>query len=804
VSRLLNGTVTPGDALRYGRQTAGMPGYLLHYAADKKPVVVWNITRRCNLFCLHCYMDSHDREYPGELSTDEGRQLLDGLAAFGVPTVIFSGGEPLVRPDLFELAAHARDRGLRCVLSTNGTLITPEAACRIRDAGFAYAGISLDGIGPAHDKVRGKLGAYEESLAGLRRCRDLGVRVGLRVTIHRKNADQLPAIFDLLETEDIPRCCIYHLAYAGRGDRIRAYDLEPTDTRRAVDYIFARTRDFHRRGIEKEILTVDNHADGPYLYLTVLRDQPERAEEVYRLLSWNGGNQSGVAIGSVDSQGYVHADAFSWHYSFGNVRQRPFGAIWVDTSEPRLAVLKDRKAHLKGRCRSCRYLDICNGNLRVRAERYFRDVLAPDPACYLTDPEIGILPDTPEAEEAAKWPVPVQVLTAPPHAKSVQAVGERRARDSRLAEADFDQAPFTIAWEVTRACAFACRHCRAEARPQRDPQELGTEEAFRLIDEIKRFGDPILVVTGGDPMMRPEVHELLAYAVQRGLRTSLTPTTTRLVTPRALARVRDAGVGRVAISIDGPSAESHDTFRGVRGSFELALNIARGITEAGLSLQVNTTVSRYNIGLLDAMAELVGELGAVQWSLFFLVPMGRARAADMISPEEHEQVFHWLYDLSRRAPFDVKSTAAPAYRRVVIQRERGGQRQAGASQPSLTVAGAGYRFEDGLDRPVKAVNDGKGFCFISHTGDVCPSGFLPLAAGNVRRQSVVEIYRTAPLFRSLRDATQLRGKCGRCEFREVCGGSRARAYAVTGDYLAEDPSCVFQPATVGTPELETV
>ena len=408
VTRLLNGTVNTGDALRYGRLTASVPPHLLHFSADKKPVVVWNLTRRCNLFCVHCYSDSHNRAYPGELTTEEGRALLDDLARFGVPTVLFSGGEPLTRPDVFEQAAYATNLGLRCVLSTNGTLISPEVAGRIQEAGFAYVGISLDGIGPAHDKVRGKKGAYGDSLAGLRRCRDLGVRVGLRFTIHRKNLSQLPAIFDLLESEDIPRCCVYHLAYAGRGDRIRAYDLDPEQTRAAVGYIFARAREFHQRGVEKEILTVDNHTDGPYLYLKVREEQPDRADEVYRLLSWNGGNQSGIAISSVDPLGFVHADAFSWHYSFGNVRERPFSAVWTDTAEPRLAVLKDRKAHLKGRCRSCRYLGICNGNLRVRAERYFDDFLAPDPACYLTDDEIGLAPGTPEAAEAAKWPVPVQ------------------------------------------------------------------------------------------------------------------------------------------------------------------------------------------------------------------------------------------------------------------------------------------------------------------------------------------------------------------------------------------------------------
>lgn len=379
--------------------------------------------------------------------------------------------------------------------------------------------------------------------------------------------------------------------------------------------------------------------------------------------------------------------------------------------------------------------------------------------------------------------------------KTERAVAERQAHDARMVEADFDLAPFTIAWEVTRACAFACRHCRAEAQPRRDPNELATEEAFRLIDEIKNFGDPILVVTGGDPMMRRDLFDLMSYAVQRGLRTSLTPTTTRLVTPKALARAREAGVRRVAISIDGPTAESHDAFRGFAGSFQIALGIARHVIDAGLSLQVNTTLSRYNLHLRDAMAELVASLGAVQWSLFFLVPTGRASAADMISPEEHEQAFHWLYDLARRAPFDVKSTAAPAYRRVIIQREQQHRSTASATDAPLTLAGAGYRYEDGLDRPTKAVNDGKGFCFISHIGEVCPSGFLPLAAGNVRQQSVVEIYRSSSLFRELRDSERLRGRCGRCEFREVCGGSRARAYAVTGDYLAEDPSCVYQPAT---------
>ena len=408
VSRLLNGTVRPEDVLRYGRRSGSGPAHLLHYSSDKKPVVVWNATRRCNLSCMHCYSDSHDREYPGELTTEEGRRLLDDLASFGAPTVIFSGGEPLVRPDLFELAAYAGEVGLRCVLSTNGTLISQEVARKIKEAAFSYVGISLDGIGAAHDKVRGRKGAYDEALRGLRYCRDEGTRVGLRFTVHRQNFGQLPGIFDLLETEDIPRCCVYHLAYAGRGDRIKAYDLEPRDTRAVLDHVFQRARDFHERGLEKDILTVDNHTDGVYLYMKLREEEPARAEDVHQLLAWNGGNQSGIAIASVGPQGDVHPDQFSWHYSLGNVRERPFGKIWTDTSDPRMAVLKDRKGSLKGRCHSCRYLDICNGNLRVRAERYFDDFLAPDPACYLTDDEIGIEPGTAEAEEAARWPVPVQ------------------------------------------------------------------------------------------------------------------------------------------------------------------------------------------------------------------------------------------------------------------------------------------------------------------------------------------------------------------------------------------------------------
>jgi len=370
----------------------------------------------------------------------------------------------------------------------------------------------------------------------------------------------------------------------------------------------------------------------------------------------------------------------------------------------------------------------------------------------------------------------------------------RRRNDARMVIADFNQSPFTLAWEITRACALACMHCRAEAQPKPDPNELTHDEAIGVIDQIREIGNPILVVTGGDPLMRRDVYDLLAYAVQKGLRTSLTPSATALVTPKNLAKVRDAGVVRVAVSLDGPTAEVHDRFRGFRGTFDRTRRIMRDVTEAELALQINTTVSRFNLPVLEQMPEIVSEAGAVQWSVFFLVPTGRGKLGDMVTAEDHERVFNWLYDLSREAPFDVKSTAAPAYRRVAIERARA-ERQGGGEGPARPLAGAGYRFQDGLDRPAMGVNDGNGFAFVSHTGEVCPSGFLPLAAGNVRERPLAEIYRNAPLFLDLRDPAKLKGRCGVCEFRTVCGGSRARAWAVSGDYLAEDPSCVYQPAS---------
>jgi radical SAM protein len=381
-----------------------------------------------------------------------------------------------------------------------------------------------------------------------------------------------------------------------------------------------------------------------------------------------------------------------------------------------------------------------------------------------------------------------------------RAAAERRLHDQHMTEADFDLAPFTIAWEVTRACAFACVHCRADAQHQRDPRELTPDEARRLIDRIKDFGNPILIFTGGDPMMRPDLFELIRYATDKGLRCSLTPTATALPTPERLNRAKDAGIRRMALSLDAPRPEVHDNFRQVRGSWERTMNILRNAQSIGLSAQINTTVTRHNIDLLPEMVKFVEEVGAVQWSVFFLVPTGRGQIADMISPAQHEQVFNWLYDLSQRGTFDIKATAAPMYRRVAIERRRQFPSPSGrgdGSEGEALFQGAGFQYADGLHRPVKGVNDGRGFLFISHLGDIMPSGFLPIPVDNVRRSDVVDTYRNHSIFKALRDPNQLKGKCHDCEYRVVCGGQRGRAYAITGDYLASDPACAYEPPKRG-------
>ena len=389
ISKLYCGAVEPADVLRYNRESGRLPPHLLQFSKDKRPVIVWNMTRRCNLKCVHCYSSSQNIQYSDELTTAEAKAMIEDLAAFGSPVLLFSGGEPLMREDLPELAQYAVERGMRAVLSTNGTLLTREKASVLKQIGLSYVGISLDGRRETHDRFRGVSGAYAAAMKGISICREEGIKVGVRFTINRRNAADISAIFDLLEAEDIPRVCFYHLVYSGRGSSLVAEDLSAEETRRTVDLILDRTRDLFDRGLPKEVLTVDNHADGPYLYLRLLKEDPRRAAEVMELLQMNEGNSSGNGIGCISWDGEVHPDQFWRGISLGNVRRRPFSRIWTDEENELLMKLKDKKPHLKGRCATCRWLEVCGGNFRARAEAVTGDFWAPDPACYLTDAEIA-------------------------------------------------------------------------------------------------------------------------------------------------------------------------------------------------------------------------------------------------------------------------------------------------------------------------------------------------------------------------------------------------------------------------------
>ncbi|MCH6265217.1 MULTISPECIES: TIGR04053 family radical SAM/SPASM domain-containing protein [Neobacillus] len=360
---------------------------------------------------------------------------------------------------------------------------------------------------------------------------------------------------------------------------------------------------------------------------------------------------------------------------------------------------------------------------------------------------------------------------------------------------DFNKDPFIVIWELTRACQLKCLHCRADAQYTRDPRELTLEEGKHLIDQIYEMNNPLLVFTGGDPLMREDIFEITKYAVSKGVRVSMTPSATPNVTIDAMRKAKEVGLSRWAFSLDGPTAEIHDHFRGTAGSFDLTMERIKYLHELEMPIQINTVVSRYNYGHLDEMAKLVEELKCVLWSVFFLVPTGRGQASDMISPVEHEKVLRWLYDLSKRVPFDIKTTEAMHYRRVVIQqkmREAKEKTEEISYLSALTEKGLTGSI-DGLGRAPKGVNDGNGFVFISHIGDVYPSGLLPVKAGNIRETPLAEIYRESPIFKALRNPDGFKGKCGVCEFRYVCGGSRSRAYAMTGDYLESEPFCVYIP-----------
>ncbi|MGB8275086.1 MAG: heme d1 biosynthesis radical SAM protein NirJ [Alphaproteobacteria bacterium] len=354
------------------------------------PVVIWNLIRRCNLACKHCYSISADTDFPGELSTEEIFKVMDDLKRFGVPVLILSGGEPLLRRDLFAIARRAKEMGFYVGLSSNGTIIGPDNIDAIADTGFDYVGISLDGIGPTHDRFRRKDGAFEAALDGIRLCRDRALKVGLRFTMTRDNADELPQLLGLMDAEGIDKFYLSHLNYAGRGNRNRADDAAFLETRAAMDLVFERALAAALNGEHKEFVTGNNDADGAYLLLWAVRRFPDRIDGLRRHLARWGGNSSGVNVANIDNLGHVHPDTFWWDYSLGNVRERPFSEIWRDLSDPIMAGLKRRPRAIKGRCGACRHFDICGGNTRVRALQVTGDPWAEDPGCYLTDDEIGL------------------------------------------------------------------------------------------------------------------------------------------------------------------------------------------------------------------------------------------------------------------------------------------------------------------------------------------------------------------------------------------------------------------------------
>jgi radical SAM protein with 4Fe4S-binding SPASM domain len=385
VTKILGGPSYFGDRLRYDsesakQQTGARTGF--------GPVVVWNATKTCNLECVHCYADAEIKRFAGELSTEEAQHMIEDLAAFNVPALLISGGEPLVRPDIFDLADYATSLGVRVTFSTNGTLINKEKAARLKKIGVTYVGISIDGGEERHDRFRGRIGAFRDAIRGIRNCRDAGIRVGVRCTVTQENLGELGEIFRIVEDEDIGRLCIYHLVYAGRGAYLSGIDLTVEQKRKMMIRLMEQVEWWNERDREVEVMTVDNHADAPFIYLRLKETNPTRAEQALALIKNNGGNRSGIAIGCIDSFGFVHPDQFTSHHTVGSIRERPFSEIWRDPNVQLLEGLRTRKTLLQGRCATCRWLKVCNGNFRARAEAATGDYWESDPGCYLLDSEI--------------------------------------------------------------------------------------------------------------------------------------------------------------------------------------------------------------------------------------------------------------------------------------------------------------------------------------------------------------------------------------------------------------------------------
>ncbi len=389
-TKLLCGQATVSEVIKYSTQPGETPPQLLQFSAINRPLVVWNMTNRCNLRCLHCYINAEDRKYQDELTTAEAEVFIRDLAEMKVPVLLFSGGEPLLRQDIFDLGTLAKESGLRPVISTNGTLIDEQMAERIDLAGFKYVGISIDGSPETHDHFRNHQGAFDMALRGIRACIDRGLKTGIRFTVNKYNQKDLPFIFDMIEKEGIPRFCMYHLVYAGRGAEIADMDISHSEKIATLDYVSQKTMELAAKGVETEILTTDNHADGIYLLQQIKEREPERASEVIQLLEMHGGCSAGTKFANVDPRGNVHPCQFWQDYTVGNIREKPFSQIW--TSDDELMVkLREKHLHVTGKCGECHHKHLCGG-CRIRARAVYGDLWAEDPACYLSDEQRQALP----------------------------------------------------------------------------------------------------------------------------------------------------------------------------------------------------------------------------------------------------------------------------------------------------------------------------------------------------------------------------------------------------------------------------
>jgi len=388
-TKLLCGTATVSDAIKYmGMAPSEIPHEMLQFTTETKPLVVWNMTKRCNLKCMHCYIQAADRDFKGELTTAEARAFIDDLGELEIPVLLLSGGEPLLRKDFLELAKYTTDKKIRAVISTNGTLITKDVADNMASAGIQYVGVSLDGGPETHNKFRGMPNAFERAIAGIRMSMDAGLRAGVRFTASQFNYKDLDEVINIVVDEGIPRFCMYHLVYAGRGREIAEQDITKEQSRELMEYLVDKTIKLHDAGVDVEILTTDNHADGVYIYNYVLENAPERAGEVMELLKMHGGCSAGHKFSNVDNVGDVHACQFWGHKTLGNVKERKFSEIWNDPQNAFLRMMREKSKHLKGKCGRCKYNTVCGG-CRIRAETVHGDIWEEDPQCYLSDEEIS-------------------------------------------------------------------------------------------------------------------------------------------------------------------------------------------------------------------------------------------------------------------------------------------------------------------------------------------------------------------------------------------------------------------------------